>query len=194
MFVCFISMTESQQMKAMCLNTFVSASDVSHESHVMPSRTASEISDTNERFNTWCRGRMAKQILWYNNLYTLSKLDHLRIKTLRTKSCGVVRHHCVKFKKCNVMTVTALQLVENDPKALFRRCQAYDALGKVEEAYKDVMTLMKVDPKNKAVAAIYQKLNPIMQEKVRDYANWLHKKYVLRLLLFCCCCCSHLFH
>ena len=69
------------------------------------------------------------------------------------------------------VTVLALQLVENDPKALFRRCQAYEALGKVDEAYKDLLTLMKVDPKNTAAAAIYQKLNPIMQEKVRKSAN-----------------------
>ena len=61
--------------------------------------------------------------------------------------------------------------MENDPKALFRRCQAYEVQGKVDEAYKDVLILMKVDPKNTAAAAIYQKLNPIMQEKVRKSAN-----------------------
>ncbi|KAK7091996.1 hypothetical protein V1264_009607 [Littorina saxatilis] len=62
----------------------------------------------------------------------------------------------------------SLLLVENDPKALFRRCQAYDALGKVEEAYKDVMTLMKVDPKNTAIVPYYQKLHPIIQEKAKQ--------------------------
>ena len=80
--------------------------------------------------------------------------------------------------------------MQNDPKALFRRCQAYDALGRVEEAYQDVMTLMKVDPKNSAVVPLYQKLNPIMQDRVSNqtaldslihslsYSNGLVKKGV----------------
>lgn len=62
----------------------------------------------------------------------------------------------------------SLDLVENDPKALYRRCQAYDALGRVEEAYKDAMTLIKIDPKNKAAQAIYERLNPIVQEKMKE--------------------------
>ena len=80
--------------------------------------------------------------------------------------------------------------MQNDPKALFRRCQAYDALGRVEEAYQDVMTLMRVDPKNSAVVPLYQKLNPIMQDRVSNqtaldslihslsYSNGLVKKGV----------------
>jgi len=56
--------------------------------------------------------------------------------------------------------------VPNDPKALFRRCQAYEAVEKYEEAYKDAVTLMKVDPKNKAVQPILARLNPIIQNKV----------------------------
>ncbi|XP_076457084.1 protein unc-45 homolog B-like isoform X2 [Babylonia areolata] len=69
----------------------------------------------------------------------------------------------------------SLNLVDNDPKALFRRCQAFDALGKVEEAYKDVMTLMRVDPKNSAVVPIYQKLNPIMQDKVKKQTSLMSR-------------------
>lgn len=62
----------------------------------------------------------------------------------------------------------SLELVENDPKALFRRSQAYEALGKVDAAFRDIVTLIKVDPKNLAAASIYQRLNPIMQEKVKQ--------------------------
>nr|KAG5698914.1 hypothetical protein BaRGS_006808 [Batillaria attramentaria] len=62
----------------------------------------------------------------------------------------------------------SLELVDNDPKALYRRCQAYDALGRVEEAYRDAVALVKVDPKNKAAQAIYERLNPIAQERIKQ--------------------------
>ena len=61
---------------------------------------------------------------------------------------------------------TALDLVSDDPKALYRRCQAYEKLNQAEEAYKDAAALMKVDPKNSAVQPILKRLNPIIQEKV----------------------------
>ena len=63
--------------------------------------------------------------------------------------------------------LAALNLSPNDPKALFRRCQAYEALGKTEEAFKDVSQLIKVDPQNKAARPIFAKLNTIVQDKVR---------------------------
>ena len=62
--------------------------------------------------------------------------------------------------------VAALELVLNDPKALFRRCQAYELMEKYEQAYKDAMTLMRVDPKNKAIQPVLTRLSPIIQQKV----------------------------
>lgn len=62
----------------------------------------------------------------------------------------------------------ALEITPNDPKALYRRCQAYEHLGKVEDAYKDAAAIIKVDPKNTAVQPILQRLNPIIQEKVKQ--------------------------
>lgn len=61
---------------------------------------------------------------------------------------------------------SALEIVPDDPKALYRRCQAYEKLNKAEEAYKDAAALMKSDPKNTAVQPILKRLNPIIQEKV----------------------------
>ncbi|XP_061176890.1 protein unc-45 homolog B-like [Saccostrea echinata] len=62
----------------------------------------------------------------------------------------------------------ALEVTPSDPKALYRRCQAYEQLGKVEEAYKDAAALIKADPKNTAVQPILKRLNPIIQEKVKQ--------------------------
>ncbi|GFR82845.1 protein unc-45 homolog B-like [Elysia marginata] len=62
----------------------------------------------------------------------------------------------------------SLSLAPNDPKALFRRCQAYEALGKAEEAFKDVSQLIKIDPQNKAARPLFAKLNTIVQDKVQN--------------------------
>lgn len=61
----------------------------------------------------------------------------------------------------------ALDIVPNDPKSLFRRCQAYEEMGSYEDAYKDITSLLRVDPKNAAIQPVLSRLNPIMQEKVR---------------------------
>ena len=68
---------------------------------------------------------------------------------------------------CNFLYV-ALDLGPNDPKALYRRCLAYEGLGKIEEAYKDAAMLIKVDPKNTSVKPVLARLTPIIREKVGE--------------------------
>lgn len=63
---------------------------------------------------------------------------------------------------------SSLDLVPDDPKALYRRCQAYENLNKTEEAYKDAAALVKADPRNTAVQPILKRLNPIIQEKFKQ--------------------------
>lgn len=62
----------------------------------------------------------------------------------------------------------SLEIAPNDPKALFRRCQAYETLGKVDEAYKDAALLIKVDPSNKVVLPVFKRLNVIIQKKIKE--------------------------
>ncbi|KAL5014688.1 hypothetical protein ScPMuIL_008958 [Solemya velum] len=62
----------------------------------------------------------------------------------------------------------ALDITPNDPKALFRRCQAKEQLGEVVEAYKDAALLLKVDPKNGAIQPILKRLNPVIHDKVKQ--------------------------
>jgi len=59
-----------------------------------------------------------------------------------------------------------LDICPNDTKALFRRCQAFEGMEKVEEAYKDAMALVKADPRNKAIQPVLERLMPIIHEKV----------------------------
>ena len=77
------------------------------------------------------------------------------------------------------MTFAALEYCPNDVKALYRRCQALEMLGKKEDAYKDAMLgkkedaykdamlLMQLDPKNKAVIPIMQRLSAYVMDKVK---------------------------
>ncbi|XP_005094603.1 protein unc-45 homolog B isoform X2 [Aplysia californica] len=70
---------------------------------------------------------------------------------------------------------SSLELAPNDPKALFRRCQAYENVGKVEEAFKDAALLIKVDPQNKAVRPVFSRLNTVVQDRIKKQNSTTHK-------------------
>ncbi len=54
----------------------------------------------------------------------------------------------------------------NDPKALFRRSQAYESLGQVDAAYNDARKVHNVDPKNKAIEPVLVRLHKAVSQKV----------------------------
>ncbi len=60
----------------------------------------------------------------------------------------------------------ALDVTPNDTKALFRKCQALEQLGKMEEAFKDAHRLNQLDPGNNAVQAMLRRINAVVSEKV----------------------------
>lgn len=60
-----------------------------------------------------------------------------------------------------------LELIPSDPKALFRRCQAYEAVDKVDSAYKDARECHRVDPNNAALQPVLVRLHKAVSEKVR---------------------------
>lgn len=64
-----------------------------------------------------------------------------------------------------------LEICPNDPKALFRRCQAYEALEKFEEAYKDVRAVHNLDKNNKAIGPFLQRLHTIVQDRMAKFAQ-----------------------
>ncbi|KAK3922408.1 Protein unc-45-like protein B [Frankliniella fusca] len=61
----------------------------------------------------------------------------------------------------------ALDIVPNDPKSLFRRCQALEALDRPEEAYRDARQVHTVDPGNKAIQPVLARLHKIVQERLK---------------------------
>uniref|UniRef100_T1H3A6 Uncharacterized protein n=1 Tax=Megaselia scalaris TaxID=36166 RepID=T1H3A6_MEGSC len=54
---------------------------------------------------------------------------------------------------------------------LFRRSQAYESIGKYEEAYKDAVDLLKSDPNNKTVQPILERLHKITQQRATENAQ-----------------------
>ena len=60
----------------------------------------------------------------------------------------------------------SLEIVPNDPKALFRRCQAHEALNQVEKAYNDAREVHRVDPKNPSIEPVLVRLHKVVSAKV----------------------------
>ncbi|XP_022088916.1 protein unc-45 homolog B-like [Acanthaster planci] len=71
-----------------------------------------------------------------------------------------------KYEKAAQDAAAALDIIPNDTKALFRKCQALEQLGRFEEAFKEALQLNKLEPSNTAVQAMLRRLNAIVAEKV----------------------------
>ncbi|XP_055614210.1 protein unc-45 homolog B [Uranotaenia lowii] len=80
-----------------------------------------------------------------------------------------------KFEKAANDCTKSLETSPNDPKALFRRFQAYEALERFEEAYKDLRTIHTQDPNNKTIKPHLERLHAIVQERARERAQTSNK-------------------
>ena len=63
--------------------------------------------------------------------------------------------------------MSVLEQTPSDPKALFRRCQALEALGRVQEAYRDARHLHNEQPDNREVQPLLSRLYAAVQKQVR---------------------------
>ncbi|XP_068124807.1 protein unc-45 homolog B [Hyperolius riggenbachi] len=61
----------------------------------------------------------------------------------------------------------AIDVDASDIKALYRRCQALEKLGKLDQAYKDVQRCATLEPKNKIFLETLHRLGGQIQEKLR---------------------------
>lgn len=78
----------------------------------------------------------------------------------------------------------ALEIVPTDPKALYRRCQALEALNRFEEAYRDATQIFKDDPNNKAIQPTLEKLHKIVVERTRENAQTSNKLDSMTKIVF----------
>lgn len=80
------------------------------------------------------------------------------------------------IKDCN----NALKICSKDPKALFRRCQALEALERFEEAYRDARCIILSDPNNKYFQLIAARLHEIVQKRHKENSRVSAKVYIHR--------------
>lgn len=69
----------------------------------------------------------------------------------------------------------ALAITPEDPKALFRRSQALESVGRFEEAYRDARAVHNVEPSNKAIQPVLSRLFTIVQERAKANAQTSNK-------------------
>lgn len=60
----------------------------------------------------------------------------------------------------------AIDIDSSDIKALYRRCQALEHLGKLDQAFKDVQRCATLEPQNQSFQETLRRLNTSIQEKV----------------------------
>ncbi|XP_031638341.1 protein unc-45 homolog B [Contarinia nasturtii] len=69
----------------------------------------------------------------------------------------------------------SLELEPNEPKALFRRAQANEQLGRFEEAYRDAVNVWNIDKSDKSVKSFVEELHTIVQRRAEENAQTSNK-------------------
>ncbi|KAL4663224.1 hypothetical protein H8959_015884 [Pygathrix nigripes] len=78
----------------------------------------------------------------------------------------------------------AIDINSSDIKALYRRCQALEHLGKLDQAFKDVQRCATLDPRNQNFQETLRRLNTNIQEKLRvQFSTDLRVQKMFEILL-----------
>ncbi|OAD61880.1 Protein unc-45 like protein B [Eufriesea mexicana] len=118
----------------------------------------------NVEFN---KGNWSEALSCYTNALKLTNEDNSE-KAIYYKNRAATYLKQKEYDKAIKDCDEALKICPNDPKALFRRCQALEALERFEEAYRDARHIISTDPNNKAIQSTAARLHEIVQEKYRQ--------------------------
>ncbi|XP_003912660.2 protein unc-45 homolog B [Papio anubis] len=78
----------------------------------------------------------------------------------------------------------AIDINSSDIKALYRRCQALEHLGKLDQAFKDVQRCATLEPRNQNFQETLRRLNTSIQEKLRvQFSTDLRVQKMFEILL-----------
>ncbi|KAL6433119.1 hypothetical protein ACFW04_006404 [Cataglyphis niger] len=121
----------------------------------------------NEEFN---KGNWSEAVDCYTNALNLVKEDNTE-KAIYYKNRAAAYLKLLDYEKVIKDCDNALKICSNDPKALFRRCQALEALQRFEEAYRDARNIILSDPNNKSIQPIAARLHEIVQERHKEMSR-----------------------
>lgn len=121
----------------------------------------------NEAFK---EGKFEEALTFYKNAINLSPSDNKDL-AIYYKNLAAVHLKLNKFDDAVEDCNKSLEIVPNDPKALFRRSQALENLERFEEAYRDARQILNDDPNNKTVQPLLERLYKIVQERAKQNAQ-----------------------
>ncbi|XP_050666566.1 protein unc-45 homolog B [Leptidea sinapis] len=125
----------------------------------------------NEAFNSQ---NYEEALSFYSKAISLAERDTRDMATY-LKNRAAVHLKLNSFNEAVKDCDEALKIIHEDPKALFRRCQALESLERYEEAYRDAKNIFTVDPANKAIQPILSRLHAIVEERARKSAQTSNK-------------------
>jgi len=127
-------------------------------------------------------GKYDEALVLYTKAIALT--DKESDKSTYLKNRAAVHLKTEDYERAVQDCTTALEISQNDPKALYRRCQAYEALDKVEQAYSDAKAVHHCDPKNKAVEPFLLRLHAKVQAKINEMSTTANKVTKMFELVF----------
>nr|XP_033331369.1 protein unc-45 homolog B [Megalopta genalis]XP_033331370.1 protein unc-45 homolog B [Megalopta genalis] len=134
----------------------------------------------NEEFN---KMNWSEALSCYTNALKLSNEGNSE-KAIYYKNRAAVYLKQEEYNKAIKDCDESLNICPNDPKALFRRCQALEALERYEEAYRDARYIISVDSGNKAIQPIAARLHEIVQERYKQNSRTSAKVSQMMDLVF----------
>lgn len=109
-------------------------------------------------------------IAMYSQAVKLAESDSRELATyLKNRAAAFLKKE--QFEQAMGDCDRSLEIVPTDPKALFRRAQALERLERFEEAYRDARQVISIDPGNKAVVSVLERLHRVVQERLRQNAQ-----------------------
>ncbi|XP_058450270.1 protein unc-45 homolog B [Malaya genurostris] len=124
----------------------------------------------NEEFKN---GSWESALMWYTKAIKLGEKHKDLPVYYKNRAAAYLKQG--NFEKALDDCSKSLEGCPNDPKALFRRFQAYEGLERFEEAYKDLRTVHTHDPNNKTIKPHLERLHEIVQERARARAQTSNK-------------------
>ncbi|XP_077275601.1 protein unc-45 homolog B-like [Temnothorax americanus] len=115
----------------------------------------------NEKFN---KGNWSEALSDYTN--ALNLVENNTEKTVYYKNRAAAYLKLNDYENAIEDCDSALKICCN--KALYRRCQALEALDRFEEAYRDAEIIISSDPNNKVIQLVKKRLHKIVQGCRRD--------------------------